>query len=71
MLEYLEDFTPISYFFGVIGLLVGYYSIRVMSGTGGFAVGETGYHLGLIWKILIPIACGIGGMVISNKILGD
>ncbi len=62
----LGDVHPLAVVFGALGALIGFYTVKVMGG-GGLAVGEASYHIGIIWRILIPIACGGVAFLMTNK----
>jgi hypothetical protein len=66
----LEGIHPLAVIAGAIGAFVGFYSVSVMGG-GGVAVGEAAYHVGIIWKILIPVACAIGCFFIAQRIFSS
>lgn len=59
----LSDIHPFAVVAGLIGGLIGLYMLKVASG-GGIGVGEATFQLGIIWKVLIPIACAAGGFFI-------
>jgi len=69
-LEILQEAHPLAYVGGVLGALLGYYSVRVMEGD-SFAIGEASYHVGIIWKILTPLATGVVCFFVTNKILSE
>lgn len=62
----LSDLHPVAVIAGVIGVVIGIYTVKIAGG-GGMAVGDVDMELGIIWKILIPIACGLGGWFIVQK----
>ncbi len=62
----LSDIHPLAVVAGVIGIGIGIYTVKIAGG-GGMAVGEVNMELGIIWKVLIPIACGLGGWFIVQK----
>ncbi len=61
----ITDINPIAVIGGVIGLIVGLVILKGMSGMS--IVGEE-IPLALIWKVLIPIACGAGGFFVVQGI---
>lgn len=63
----IGDVHPFAVVFAVIGGLIGWYMVKVATGTGGFAVGDATLHLGFIWKLLIPISCAAAGFFVANK----
>lgn len=63
----LDEIHPFAVVAGVIGLGIGWYMVKVATGTGGFAISDATVHLGLIWKILIPISCAAACFFIANK----
>jgi hypothetical protein len=68
--EMFMEAHPLAYVGGAIGAFIGFYSVRVMGGQ-GFSVGEAGYHIGIIWKILIPVCSGIACFFIVNKMFSE
>ena len=54
-----EDLSPVAIGFGIVGALIGVVIVKRMSGAE--------FQLGLMWKILTPIATGIGGWAIVQK----
>jgi len=55
----LEDISPAAAIAGLVGAFIGYIMIARMGGAD--------YNLGLIWKILTPLACGAGGFFIVQR----
>ena len=51
----LDEINPIAVIAGFVGAAVGFYMSKSMEG------------IGLMWKILTPIACFIGGFIIMHK----
>jgi len=50
-----DEINPISYIAALVAALVGFYMSKSMEG------------LGLMWKVLTPVACAIGGFLIMHK----
>jgi len=55
----ISDIHPIAVLAGIIGAVVGFIMVQRISGSD--------YNIGLLWKILTPIACGAGGFFIVQK----
>ena len=62
----LSDLHPVAVIAGIIGIIIGIYMVKVAGG-GGFGVGEATMEIGLIWKILTPVATGVGSWFIVQK----
>jgi predicted anti-sigma-YlaC factor YlaD len=54
-----DDINPIAYVAGAIGALIGIIILKRMTGAE--------YDIGLLWKILTPIVCALGGFFIVHK----
>lgn len=58
-----DEINPIAVVFGIVGVAMGYLMISRMSG------GDV--SLGIIWKILTPIVCGIATFFIGQKMISS
>ena len=67
----ISEVHPLAVVFGIGGALVGWYMVKVATGTGGFAVGEATVSLNIFWKLLIPIACGGAGFLLTNRMFQE
>jgi len=59
-----SDIHPIAVVAGVLGAIIGFVVIK---GMGGSNISGVEYHVGIIWKILIPIVCAAGGFFVVQK----
>lgn len=62
----ISDINPIAVIGGVLGVIIGFIILRGMGGMN--LIGEE-VAIGLIWKILIPVTCGIGGFFIVQRMV--
>lgn len=60
----LSDIHPIAVVAGIAGGIIGFVVIKGMSGAN---ISGVEYNVGLIWRILIPIVCAVGGFFIVQK----
>lgn len=59
----ISDIHPVAVIFGILGAVIGFIMIKRMSGT-------TDFNIGLIWRLLTPIACGAASWFIVQKMAG-
>lgn len=55
----ISDIHPIAVIAGAVGAFIGFILIKRMTGAD--------YSIGFLWRVLTPIACGIGSFFIVQK----
>ena len=58
----ISDLHPIAIIAGILGVVIGFIMIKRLSGAE--------YTLGLIWRVLTPIACGAASWFMVQKMAG-